>query len=192
MISLATNVNPTKVEGSEKFMPFLAQMLHYLHELDPPTPKMLLVEVKILEFLEDLVQMARARPKTQATGGLCLKASYFLWCVGECMVKGLQNYSKQTEQFKMEDCLFFRKNSLGHLWQLSSKPATAEKRLSADCVTMKLDQKKNCWKSVCIHHQENSEEYLCWGPCGSSVIPPHTIQMTSDWKTLFSALEKLP
>ena len=54
MVCLATNVNPTKVEGSHKFMPFLAQMLDGFHKAVLPTLKMLPGKVGVPEFLAGL------------------------------------------------------------------------------------------------------------------------------------------
>jgi len=35
--------------------------------------------------------------------------------IGEYTVKGTRNESKQTQQFKMEDVTFFRRNEMGQL-----------------------------------------------------------------------------
>lgn len=67
---------------------------------------MLPAEAYMPKFLACLGQMASTSPKTQVIGDLCLMAFYFSWQFGEYIIKGLQKYSKQTEQFKIEDCLF--------------------------------------------------------------------------------------
>jgi hypothetical protein len=54
MITLATNINPTKVPGSDKLIPRLQQMLDGFCKADPPTTKQLPVEADILEFLVKL------------------------------------------------------------------------------------------------------------------------------------------
>jgi hypothetical protein len=57
-------------------------------------------------------------------------------------VKGLQNSTKQTVQFKYEDVSFFKKNSWG---QLSCLPNDAPDKLiaTADGSTLKLNNQMN-------------------------------------------------
>jgi hypothetical protein len=53
--------------------------------------------------------------KAQAVGDLALNAFYCLLRIGEYTVKGKQNKSKQTVQFKLVNVSFFKKNKWGNL-----------------------------------------------------------------------------
>lgn len=50
MICLATNVNPTEVDGSNKSMPFLDQMIDDFYKADLSTHIMLSLEVDVPSF----------------------------------------------------------------------------------------------------------------------------------------------
>ena len=86
-ICLATNKNPTKVEGSDKFLPRISQMLDGFRKDDPPTLKKLPVEVDVPELLCMLGLMSGAPALASAVGDLALIAFYFLWRVGEYTIK---------------------------------------------------------------------------------------------------------
>ena len=96
----------------------------------------------------------------KAAADLSMIAFYYLLRVGEYTVKGLQNSTKQTVQFKYEDVTFFRKNVRG---QLRCLPRNAPDELiaSADGATLKLDNQKNGWKGVCVYHETNGAPEHC-------------------------------
>ena len=53
---------------------------------------------------------------------------------------------------------------------------------------MKLDQQKNGWKSICIHHQANGDYYMCLvRAAGWQFLHIHA-HMHSNGKTFFSAV----
>ncbi len=87
-------------------------------------------------------------------------AFYYLLPVGEYTVKGSQNSTKQTVQFKYEEVTFFHKNNRG---QLQCLPCNASDELiaSADSATLKLDNQKNGWKGVCVYHETNGNKAHC-------------------------------
>ncbi len=53
-IALDTNVNPTKLTGSDKFLPVVQEMLDSYRNADPPTEKKLPIEADIPELLFDM------------------------------------------------------------------------------------------------------------------------------------------
>lgn len=106
-ISLA---NPNKIPGSDKPLPWLQQTLEGWAKEDPPTMKKLLVEVDTPRFLTKLGTYPAACPPDQAVSDLALIAVYYLLQMGEYIVKGSQNSSKQTQQFKLGDVTSFKTN----------------------------------------------------------------------------------
>jgi hypothetical protein len=84
----------------------------------------------------------------------------YLLRIWEYTIKGKQNETKQTVQFKYEDVTFFKKNTAGNLRCLPQS-APAHLIATADGATMKLDNQKNGWKGVCVYQEANSEDYLC-------------------------------
>jgi hypothetical protein len=110
-IVLATNTNPTKVVGSNKLLPQLQQMLDGFRKADPPTTKQLPVEADVPKFLVKLGLASEARKLDRTVGDLTLIAFYYLLRIGEYTAKGAQNNSKQTEEFKMGDIMFFAKDT---------------------------------------------------------------------------------
>ena len=54
MISMAIGNNPTKVLGSDKFLPVLQIMIEGYAKVDPPTHKMVLVESVVPELLIEM------------------------------------------------------------------------------------------------------------------------------------------
>jgi hypothetical protein len=137
-IPLACNSNPTKVTGSERFLPRLQIMLDGYRKVDPPTKKMLPVQADIPELLIKMAYKFGSSECDKATTNLTMIAFYYLLCIGKYMVKGTQNNSKQMVQFKYKDVTFFRKNNLG---QLQCLPRDAPDKLisTADGATLKLD-----------------------------------------------------
>ncbi len=159
-IALATNTNPTKIVGSDKLLPRLQQMLDGFHKADPPTTKQLPVEVDVPEFLVKLGLESEACELDRAIGDLTMVAFYYLLCIGEYTTKGARNNSKQTEEFKMEDIMFFAKDKHSNLRCLPCD-APADLIASANGAAMKLDNQKNGWKGVCVYKEANGDLIHC-------------------------------
>ncbi len=103
MIALACNNNPTKVNGSDKFLPALQVMLDGYSKLDPPTRKMLPVEADVSKLLVEMGYGKGGLIHTQAIGDLAMIVFYYLLGIGEYTVKGKKNNTKQTVQFKLAE-----------------------------------------------------------------------------------------
>jgi hypothetical protein len=86
-IALAYNNNPTKVDGSDKFLLALQVMIEGCNKQDPPTKKMLPVEANFPELLVEMGYGKPGSPQAQAIGDLLLIALYYLLCIGEYTVK---------------------------------------------------------------------------------------------------------
>ncbi len=97
-IALACNENPTKVTGSDKFLPSLQIMLEGYSKADPPTKKMLPVEADVPELLVKMRYGKEGTIHTQAIGDLSLIAFYYLLRIGEYTVKGKRKNTRQTKQ----------------------------------------------------------------------------------------------
>jgi hypothetical protein len=87
-IALACNYNPTKVIGSEKFLPALQVMLDGYSKSDPPTRKMLPVEADVPDLLVEMGYGKGGTSHAKAIGDLSMIVFYYLLCIGEYMVKG--------------------------------------------------------------------------------------------------------
>ena len=157
---MATNTNPTKIVGSDKLLPRLQQMLDGFRKADPPTTKQLPVEADVPEYLVKLGRDPEARELDRAIGDLTMIAFYYLLRIGEYTTKGIRNNSKQTEEFKLGDIMFFRNDAQGNLRCLP-RDAHADLIASADGATMKLDNQKNGWKGVCVYQQANGDPIDC-------------------------------
>ncbi len=143
------SINPTKVIGSEKFLPALQVMIDGYAKEDPPTRKMLPFETDVPELLVEMGYSSLGTTHTQTVGDLSMIAFYYLLCIGEYTVKGNRNNTKQTVQFKFEDVTFFKKTKSGQLCCLP-RNAPEELILSADSATLKLNnQIKWVEGSVC-------------------------------------------
>jgi len=68
----------SKVVGSEKLLPRLAQMFDGWRKADPPTTKQLPVEADVPELLAERGRKGNAKPLDQAIGDLTLIAFYYL------------------------------------------------------------------------------------------------------------------
>jgi hypothetical protein len=158
-IALAVGQNPTKLMGSDKLIPRLAQTLDGWRKDDPPTAKKLPVESDVPEQLCKVGTSEGASQLEAAVGDLTLIAFYYLLRVGEYTCKGTRNSTKQTVQFKLEDVTFFHSEN-GTLRQLP-RNASPELIMSAHSATLKLDNQKNGWKGVCVHQEHNGEMVLC-------------------------------
>ena len=159
-ISLATNTNPTKIVGSDKLLPRLQQMLDGFRKADPPTTKQLPVESDVPEYLVDLGREPEARELDRAIGDLVLIAFYYLLRIGEYTTKAARNNSKQTEEFKLGDITFFKKDLHGNLRTLP-RNAPDDLIATADGATLKLDNQKNGWKGVCVYQEANGDPIHC-------------------------------
>ena len=91
----------------------------------------------------------------KAIGDLVLIAFFYLVRVGEYTIKGSQNNTKQTVQFRVQDVTFFKRDNAGRLQQLSWSSLGTD-ILTADSATLKLDNQKNGWKGVCIHQESGA------------------------------------
>jgi len=144
---------------------------------DPPTVKRLPVEVDVPEFLA-----TEGRNTSSilliAIGDLCLLAYYYLLLVGEYTIRGSRNDSKQMQQFKVDDATFFKKDEQGKLRQLPWD-ASDEDIMTADSLTLKLNNQKNGWKAVRIHQEANGNVYCCPVRAGSRRVC-HIRANTSD------------
>jgi hypothetical protein len=157
---MAIGNNPTKVIGSDKFLPAIQIMIDGYAKEDPPTRKMLPVETDVLEVLVEMGCGISRTAHTQAIGDLSLITFYYLLRIGEYTVKGKRNNTKQTVQFKLEDVTFFKKTKMGQLRCLP-KNAPDHCILTADSATLKLDNQKNGWKGVCVHQETNGDAFYC-------------------------------
>jgi hypothetical protein len=138
-------------------------MLEGYSKADPPTKKMLPVEADVPKLLVKMEYGKEGTIHTQAIGDLSLIAFYYLSRIGKYTVKGKRKntrQTKQTVQFKLEDVKFFKRNKMGTLVCLPSD-APAALVLTADSVTLKLDNQKNGWKGVCVHQEANREPFNC-------------------------------
>ncbi|KAL7458421.1 hypothetical protein ACHAWC_009998 [Mediolabrus comicus] len=185
-VSLEHGVDPTKEEASTKRLFPLQVMLDGWRKDEPPTTKKLPVEVDVPEYLAEEGRQAHASPLTAAIGDLILIAFYYLLRVGEYAVKsGRKKKEKQTQQFKVRDVTFFKRNNRGQLRQVP-RHAQASELLSADSATLKLDNQKNGWKGVCVHHEANGDAYLCPVRALARRVV-HIRQNTTDDSTFLSA-----
>ncbi len=98
--------------------------------------------------------------RDRAVGDLTLIAFYYLLCIGEYTIKGTRNDTKQTVQFKLEDISLIKKNRHGQLRCLPRRPP-AHLIAMANGATMKLDNKKNGCKGVCVYQEANGNDYNC-------------------------------
>ncbi len=87
MIKMACNVNPTKVMGSNKFLPAVQVVLDRYGKTDPPTNKKLPVESDVPKLLVDLGYGKGGTPHSRAISDLALIAFYYLLRIGEYTIK---------------------------------------------------------------------------------------------------------
>ena len=135
-------------------------MLDGMRRQDPPTMKKLPVEADVPNFLVDVGLTSAASPLDHAIGDLAIIAFYYLLRIGEYTTKGTRNETKRTIQFRVKDVTFFTTTTDGHTRQLS-RLATDATLLTATSATLKLDNQKNGWKGVCVHHHANGQLYKC-------------------------------
>jgi hypothetical protein len=120
-ISLAIGHNPTKVIGSDKFLPAIQVVIEGFAKEDPPTLKMLPIESDMPELLVEMGYSKSGTAHTQAVGDLSFIPFYYLLRIGEFAVKGKRNNTKRTVQFKLEDVIFYKKTRAGKLCCLPKK-----------------------------------------------------------------------
>ena len=131
---------------------------------DPPTQKKLPVEADVPELIIEMGYGTSGSIQLQAVGDLSLIAFYYLLRIGEYTVKRQRDRSKrakkQTVQFKLEDVTFFKTDKNGILRCL---PRNAPHSLirTAESASLKLDNRNNGWKGVCVHQEANGEEFNC-------------------------------
>ena len=111
------NMNPTKVLGSEWFIPAIQIMIDRYTKADPPMNKKLSVEADVPELLINMGYKSAGVGSTlaQSVGDLAFIAFYYLLHIGEYTIKRSRNSKKQTVRFKLEDVSFFKKDTLGTL-----------------------------------------------------------------------------
>jgi hypothetical protein len=95
--------NPTKVRGSNKLLPQLAQIFDGWQKEDPPTTKQLPVEADVPELLAERGHKNNATQLDKAIGDLAIIAFYYLLRIGEYTINGKRNEVKQMVKFKYED-----------------------------------------------------------------------------------------
>ncbi len=121
-IALATGINPTKLDATDKLVPRIAQIMTGWKHQDPPVMKKLPVAIDIPELLSSIGTTNNVNELDRAIGDLVLIAFYYLVRIGEYTTKGLRNSTKQTVQFCLQDVTFFQRDNLGNIRQLSPKP----------------------------------------------------------------------
>jgi hypothetical protein len=94
--------------GSNKLLPWLSQIYDGWRKEDPPTTKQLPVRANVPKLLAECGRDSRATSLDWAIGDLSLVAFYYLLRISEYTIKGTQNNTKQTIQFKYEDVTFFK------------------------------------------------------------------------------------
>jgi hypothetical protein len=126
-------------------------MLDGYRTVNPATQKKLPMQSNVPELLVKTAYASVTPERQRATADLTMIAFYYLLWVGEYTVKGSQNSTKQTVQFKYKDVSFFKKKTPG---QLRCLPRDAPPYLisTADGATLKLDNQKNGWKGICVYH----------------------------------------
>ena len=160
-------------------------MLDGFAKEDPATKKKLPVEVDIPNYVAELGRAKEASELARAVGDFTLIAFYYLLRVGEYTKIRRRNPSKQTRQFKLKDCRFFKRDEKGRLRQLP-RDAPDEEIMSAEMVPLKLDNQKNGQKGVCINQHWNGDDYLD----GTRAVARrycHIRRHTSDMNTFLSA-----
>ena len=154
---MATGANPTKVHGSDKYAPRIAQMLDGWDRADPATVKKLPVEADVPEWLAMAGLAPGATELIKAVGDNALIAFYYILRIGEYSAR--KSDDKLTDQFKVKDVTLFTRVR-GRLKQLGPR-ATKAQIMSADAATLRIGNQKNGWKNVCIHHEANGDPYYC-------------------------------
>ena len=96
-------------------------MLDGYRKVDPPTRKKLPVQADVVELLVDAAYHQGSSLGQQAVADLTLIVFYYLLRIGEYMIKGSRNNTKQTVQFKYEDVSFLQEKLPGSPPLLTSR-----------------------------------------------------------------------
>jgi hypothetical protein len=139
---LACKENPTKILGSEKFLPALQIMLDGYTKADPPTQKKLPVETDVPKLLVKMGYGKLGSIQSQAIGDFSLIALRIGQCTMKCQRDQTKRARKQTVQFKVEDVTFFKADKHGILRCLP-RNAPFSLIMTAESATLKLDNQKN-------------------------------------------------
>jgi hypothetical protein len=150
-------VNPVKAQGSDKFVPRVAQTLDGMRKEDGPVLKKLPVEVDVVEYLVKMAMLPGAMDLAQAVGDLSMIAFYYLLRSVEYTTR--TGRDKQTVEFHGKDVVMFGKRK-GKLRQLP-RNASAREIMNATSATLRLRNQKNGWHGVCINHEANGDEVFC-------------------------------
>ena len=127
---------------------------------DPPTMKKLPVESDVPELLVTRGQRPEATEKERAIGDWSLIAYYYLLRIGEYTGKELRASTKRTKQFKLADSGFYGRCKRGRIRRIAPT-ASDDEIMAATGATLKLDNQKNGWKGVCVHHEANGDLVNC-------------------------------
>jgi hypothetical protein len=184
-IALAQGENPTKMGGSDKFLPQLKQCVDGWHKQDPVSQKKLPVKVNIPEYLVECGLDLCASELNKAVGNLSLIGFYYLLRFGEYTMKSKRESTKQMVQFKMKDMHFFSKDKWGWL-QCLPRDAQDLAIASTTGATLKLDNQKNGWKGVSIYNETNGNPALR-PVCALGRHYKHICNSTGKKKTFLSA-----
>ena len=123
---------------------------------DSPTKKQLPVEIDVPEFLAEMGMEKYVTEMVNSVGGCAIITLYYLLRVGEYMIKKQRNETKKRCSSGWKIPYFFQ-DTKGHFHQLP-RNALDKNILSADGVTLKLDNKKKGWKGVCVYQEHNGDE----------------------------------
>ena len=105
MISLDCGYNPLKINGTDKILHPLQQILDGFCKWNKPTTKKLPVEVRVVDLLCTMGQMGIQDSVHAVVGDWALITFYFLLRVGEYTQKGTLNQA--NSEFRMQDVTFF-------------------------------------------------------------------------------------
>jgi hypothetical protein len=129
-------------------------------KLDAPTVKKLPIEVDVLEAMVNCGRTMGETALVQAIRDLARVAFYFLLREGEYTVKFSGLNTKQTDQFWAKDVHLFKRCELGTFRQLPPS-APSDDMLNGNSATLRLGNRKNGWKNMCIHQEANGCTYFC-------------------------------
>lgn len=159
-ISMVRRYNPLKMNGSDKLLQPLKIMMAGCRKWDKPTEKKHPVGVDVVELLCAMGQLGMSALKDAVLGDWVLIAFYYLLRVGEYTEKSTRQNSKQTQEFRLKDVIFFEKGDNGNIRQMP-RDVSAERVLNAVGATLRLSNQKNGWKNVCIFHFSNGDAINC-------------------------------
>ena len=148
-IVLAGHDDPRKTYGSKDLdLPFQRLLKAYRNDDPAPQPQVAL-PVHTIEWAATTSQRPGASPLASATGDLITMAFYFLLRVGEYTMPSRKRRTR-TVQFRCKDVIF-RRNQ-----EVIPHTAPIAHLLSADTVTLWLDNQKNGQRGGTLHHTATS------------------------------------